>query len=157
MPRAIIWIVGLGAVTAGATLRAHAPAQSPRYVPRADPITGWSWAAILGVATLLLIVIFYTGPEDDFRRAAAMIAFLCFAARSMIARRDGARLMSDLRAAESRFRTLVEQIPLAIYTDALDETSTTQYISPAIEQLAGVHAGRDQGERGLVPAGAPPR
>ena len=100
MPRAIIWIVGLGAVTAGATLRAHAPAQSPRYVPRPDPITGWSWAAILGVATLLLIVIFYTGPEDDFRRAAAMIAFLCFAARSMIARRDGARLMSDLRAAE---------------------------------------------------------
>ena len=137
VPRAIIWIVGLGAVTAGATLRAHAPAQSPRYVPRADPITGWSWAAILGVATLLLIVIFYTGPEDDFRRAAAMIAFLCFAARSMIARRDGARLMSDLRAAESRFRTLVEQIPLAIYTDALDETSTTQYISPAIQQLVG--------------------
>ena len=137
VPRAIIWIVGLGAVTAGATLRAHAPAQSPRYVPRPDPITGWSWAAILGVATLLLIVIFYTGPEDDFRRAAAMIAFLCFAARSMIARRDGARLMYDLRAAESRFRTLVEQIPLAIYTDALDATSTTQYISPAIEQLVG--------------------
>jgi diguanylate cyclase (GGDEF)-like protein/PAS domain S-box-containing protein len=137
VPQAIAWIVGLGAVTAGATLRAHTPADSPRYAPRPDPITGWSWAAILGVGTLFLIVIFHRGPEDDFRHVAAVIAFACFAARSTIARRDGSRLLSDLRAAEGRFRTLVEQIPLTIYTDSLDPSSTTQYISPAIEALLG--------------------
>jgi diguanylate cyclase (GGDEF)-like protein/PAS domain S-box-containing protein len=137
IPRAIAWIVGLVAVSVGACLRAHAPADSPRYKTRPDPITGWSWAAMLGVGTLVLLVILHRGPEDALRQIAAVIAFACFAARSAIARRQGARLMAELRTAEARFRTLVEQIPLTIYTDALDATSTTQYISPAIDQLLG--------------------
>jgi PAS domain S-box-containing protein len=43
-----------------------------------------------------------------------------------------------LDESESRFQTLVEQIPNAIiYTASLDEKSTTLYISPQIEQLLG--------------------
>jgi len=39
--------------------------------------------------------------------------------------------------AEERFRTLVEQLPVAVYTDAVDEVSTALYISPQYEALTG--------------------
>ena len=43
-----------------------------------------------------------------------------------------------LRQAEARFRTLVEQTPAVTYTAALDETSTTLYVSPQIEDFIGI-------------------
>jgi len=43
----------------------------------------------------------------------------------------------NLRESEARFRTLVEQTPAITYTAALDEDSTTLYISPQIEQYLG--------------------
>ncbi len=42
-----------------------------------------------------------------------------------------------LRQAEERYRTLVEQLPVAIYTDAVDDVSTALYISPQYERLTG--------------------
>jgi PAS domain S-box-containing protein len=42
-----------------------------------------------------------------------------------------------LRNAEERYRTLVEQLPVAIYTDAVDDIATALYISPQYEQLTG--------------------
>ncbi|MEP6758607.1 MAG: PAS domain-containing protein, partial [Actinomycetota bacterium] len=45
-----------------------------------------------------------------------------------------------LGVAEDRFRTLVEQLPVAVYTDAVDDLSTALYISPQYEQLTGYTA-----------------
>jgi PAS domain S-box-containing protein len=42
-----------------------------------------------------------------------------------------------LRQSEARYRTLVEQIPAVTYTAALDEASTTLYVSPQVERLIG--------------------
>jgi PAS domain S-box-containing protein len=42
-----------------------------------------------------------------------------------------------LQAAETRYRTLVEQIPAVTHISALDETASTIYISPQVEQLTG--------------------
>ena len=42
-----------------------------------------------------------------------------------------------LQAAEERYRTLIEQLPVAVYTDAVDDRSTALYISPQYEQLTG--------------------
>ena len=42
-----------------------------------------------------------------------------------------------MRDAEERYRTLVEQLPVAIYTDAVDDVSTALYISPQYEALTG--------------------
>ena len=42
-----------------------------------------------------------------------------------------------LRYSEERYRTLVEQLPDIIYTAALDEAFTTQYVSPQIEHILG--------------------
>ena len=40
-------------------------------------------------------------------------------------------------AAELRYRTLVEQLPVAIYIDAIDEASSNCYSSPQIEAMLG--------------------
>ncbi len=42
-----------------------------------------------------------------------------------------------LAEAEERYRTLVENLPAATYVDAIDERSSTVYVSPQIEQLWG--------------------
>jgi PAS domain S-box-containing protein len=41
------------------------------------------------------------------------------------------------RTVETRYRSLVEQIPLVIYIDALDDSSSNIYTSPQIEPLLG--------------------
>jgi PAS domain S-box-containing protein len=42
-----------------------------------------------------------------------------------------------LHEAEAKYRTLVEQIPAVTYISALDEASTTLYVSPQIEIILG--------------------
>src|SRR5919109_485511 len=49
-------------------------------------------------------------------------------------------LEEAVRAAEERYRALVEQLPLAIYIDRLDELSSNIYTSPQIERLIGYTA-----------------
>jgi len=50
------------------------------------------------------------------------------------------REQSALRAAENRFRVLVEQLPAAVYTNNDDEYSSVIYISPQIEVISGYTA-----------------
>ena len=50
------------------------------------------------------------------------------------------RAEDDLRRAETKYRTLVEQLPLAIYIDRLDEVSSNIYTSPQIEAMLGYPA-----------------
>jgi PAS domain S-box-containing protein len=52
-----------------------------------------------------------------------------------IARR---RAEAALRGSESRHRVLIEHIPAVTYTAAIDDTSTTLFISPQIEEMLGV-------------------
>jgi diguanylate cyclase (GGDEF)-like protein/PAS domain S-box-containing protein len=151
-PRIATWVAGLACIGAGATLRIQEAGEAGEYKPRPTPISGWSWGAVLGVVVLVLLVLLHRGPEDDFRLVAAVLALGAFAARSAIARHEGVRLLLDLNAAENRYRTLVEEIPLTIYTDALDAASTTQYVSPAIEQLLGYRRDEVEGNPQWFPA-----
>jgi PAS domain S-box-containing protein len=54
-----------------------------------------------------------------------------------------------LREAEVRYRNLVEQVPVAVYMDAVDELSTALYISPQYEGLTGYSPERRMNEPGL--------
>ena len=47
------------------------------------------------------------------------------------------RVEQRLSQAEQNYRSLVEQLPLAMYMDRLDETSSTIYTSPQIETILG--------------------
>jgi len=48
------------------------------------------------------------------------------------------RAEEKLLESEIKFRTLVEHLPAITYTAALDESSTTLYISPQIEKILGI-------------------
>jgi PAS domain S-box-containing protein len=54
-----------------------------------------------------------------------------------------------LRASEAKYRALVEKIPAVTYIAALDETSTTLYISPQVEALLGYSQTHYQRQPGL--------
>lgn len=62
-------------------------------------------------------------------------------ARSLEAMRQ--KLNDQIKAcneSESKNRAIVEQIPAIVYTEAVDETFTTLYISPQIESILGLQA-----------------
>jgi PAS domain S-box-containing protein len=50
---------------------------------------------------------------------------------------ENARLFEEQRAAERKYRELVEQLPLTVYTDFPDVTATSEYISPRVETMFG--------------------
>jgi diguanylate cyclase (GGDEF)-like protein/PAS domain S-box-containing protein len=52
--------------------------------------------------------------------------------------RERQRTEEQLRQAESKYRTLVEQIPAVLYIDLPDEADTTLYVSPQIETMLGL-------------------
>jgi PAS domain S-box-containing protein len=64
--------------------------------------------------------------------------------------------ISERRAAESarrdteeRYRRLIEDLPVAVYTDAVDELSTAVYISPRYEDLTGYSPDERMSQPGL--------
>lgn len=59
------------------------------------------------------------------------------------------RIQDQLVDAEARYRTLVEQVPVAVYIDAVDELSTARYISPRYEQLTGYTPEQRMADPGL--------
>ena len=60
-----------------------------------------------------------------------------------------------LESSEHRYRALVEQMPAVTYVDAVDDQSTTIYISPQIEPLIGYSPRRvDIRSRPVEPAAA---
>ena len=67
--------------------------------------------------------------------AVALVALSGVAIYRDIVRRE--RAEDALRAAEQRFRTLVEQLPAITYVAALDAESSTIYTSPQIETMLG--------------------
>ena len=62
---------------------------------------------------------------------------------------ENARFQEDLKRAEERYRNLVEQIPVVVYIDAIDDESSTIYISPQVENLLGYTQKEWVSDRGL--------
>jgi diguanylate cyclase (GGDEF)-like protein/PAS domain S-box-containing protein len=56
---------------------------------------------------------------------------------------------SGLREAREQYGALVEQIPAIVYVDVADESWTTTYVSPQIEEILGVTREAYQGESDL--------
>ncbi|HXF72299.1 MAG TPA: EAL domain-containing protein [Actinomycetota bacterium] len=48
------------------------------------------------------------------------------------------RTDEELREADAKYRTLVEQIPAIVYVDVADESMSTAYVSPQIRDLLGI-------------------
>ena len=76
-------------------------------------------------------------------------------ARAQAEIRVRTRAVAQLREGESKYRTLVEQLPAVTYIATLDEASTTLYISPQVEQLSGYPVAEWLSDPGAVAPGRP--
>jgi len=79
------------------------------------------------------------GSHVDVEVSANLIVFsdrrmICAVARDITERK---RVEQRLQRTEAQYRALLEQIPAITYTAALDDASSTQYISPQIEPILG--------------------
>ncbi|MFP5212445.1 MAG: PAS domain-containing protein, partial [Acidobacteriota bacterium] len=59
------------------------------------------------------------------------------------------RRATQLHLAETKYRTLVEQVPVITYAASLDERRTTIYISPQVEAILGISPGSWMDDPGL--------
>jgi PAS domain S-box-containing protein len=80
------------------------------------------------------------GASDYLVKEGDYLHRLPAALTNAVAQNRLAREQAALRAAEHRFRILVEQLPAAVYTDNHDEYSSSLYISPQIEAISGFSA-----------------
>jgi len=81
-----------------------------------------------------------SGAADYLVKEGDYLHRLPAALTNAIAQNRLAREQAALRAAEQRFRVLVEQLPAAVYTDNDDEYSSPLYISPQINEITGYSA-----------------
>jgi PAS domain S-box-containing protein len=85
-------------------------------------------------------------PDGSLRPVAVSTRPRIIAGKSVgltgiLADRSGSRQAEDiLHETREKYRNLVECIPAAVYTDAVDELSTTIFMSPQIEALSGYSA-----------------
>ena len=80
------------------------------------------------------------GASDYLVKEGDYLHRLPAALTNAIAQNRLSREQAALRAAEHRFRILVEQLPAAVYTDNHDEFSSALYISPQIQEISGFSA-----------------
>jgi diguanylate cyclase (GGDEF)-like protein/PAS domain S-box-containing protein len=84
----------------------------------------------------------WSAVETDALRAAA--GTLGAAIEREVARTEG-------RAAEHRFRTMIEQLPAIAYVDGLRESAPTLYISPQVEAILGISPQEWVADAGMWP------
>ena len=80
------------------------------------------------------------GAADYLVKEGNYLHRLPAAINNAVAQNRLGREQAALRAAEHRFRVVVEQLPAAVYTDNHDEYRSAQYISPQIKEITGFSA-----------------
>lgn len=80
------------------------------------------------------------GAADYLVKEGDYLHRLPAALTNAIAQNQLGREQAALRAAEHRFRVLVEQLPAAVYTDNHDLYSSAMYVSPQIKDIIGFSA-----------------
>jgi diguanylate cyclase (GGDEF)-like protein/PAS domain S-box-containing protein len=100
-----------------------------------------------GVRTYVVVPVFAAGRWwgfmglDDCERQRAWseteLDALKVAAAAFGAAVTKDQVVREAAQADERYRTLVEQLPAAVYIDGLDDSATTLYISPRIEEMLG--------------------
>jgi PAS domain S-box-containing protein len=88
------------------------------------------------------IGVFAIGAHDPGAFDEGHVRLMSTLASSMGVALENARLFLALTASEEAYRRLVEELPLAIYRDRPDSTSTSLYASPKTEEIFGYPAER---------------
>jgi PAS domain S-box-containing protein len=104
--------------------------QGIRAIAQVPVFAGDQWWGLLGFDDCRREREWSLAEIDVLRTAAGVLG-------GAIARQESDR---TARAAEERYRALVEHIPAVLYIDRADESMTGVYVSPQVERLLGVEA-----------------
>jgi diguanylate cyclase (GGDEF)-like protein/PAS domain S-box-containing protein len=104
------------------------------------------WAVVLLLLGVLMTVLSLVPVGELQLNALALVAAGgLFVVGGTLALANARRLLEEAMAertarldeAEARYRRLVEELPIVTYVDAIDDTSSTIFISPQIEHMLG--------------------
>ncbi len=130
------WTVGFIAAAWAALCRAKALDVAPRLVSFDD-----SGPRVLApaIGTLGLVVVSLAAPEgyDRIPAAFALVAVVCFILRAQVGRRESLRAQAGLVESERKLRTLVSNVPGAVYRCEYGSGWLIDFVSAEIEAITG--------------------
>ena len=130
------WTVGFLAAGWAAVCRASAINATPRLVKFDD-----SGPRILApaIGTLGLVVVTLAAPAEYKHLPAglAVVAVICFILRAQVVRREGLRAQASLIESERTLRTLVSNVPGAVYRCGYGGDWPIDFMSDEIETITG--------------------
>ncbi len=142
----MIWALGFLAASVAAIMRARDPSAAPELRPLDDsPLR--ALAPALGVVGLLAVAAFSPSDYVVVPIALAAVAVVCFTGRAFVIQRENRLAQANLESSEEQHRTLVDNIPGAVYRCAFDDQWTIDFMSGAIEELTGYPAESFVGSR----------
>jgi PAS domain S-box-containing protein len=148
----LLWSAGLLALSVLGLARASRP---DRYISFRPPDQDGLVRTVTPAAAVLALVaaaLAMQGVDQDAVLGATAVAVAAFVARHALVRRESRRLFAALGAAEERYRSFVEQLPLVVYMGKLNasvEYESTLYVSPRVEELLGYPAEEWSADAGL--------
>jgi PAS domain S-box-containing protein len=95
---------------------------------------------IVGLTGPAIVVVDRDLPESPVLGLVMLVLFCLIVVRLsglMVDIDEYRRKVEELRRAESRFRTLVEQVPTVVYESEFDDEGPWRYLSPRIESVLG--------------------
>ncbi len=130
------WTVGFLAAGWAALCRAKAIDAVPRLVKFDD-----SGPRVLApaIGTLGLVVVSLAAPDkyDHIPAGLALVAVICFILRAQVVRRESLRAQTGLVESERKLRTLVSNIPGAVYRCEYGSGWLIDFVSEEIEAITG--------------------
>ena len=142
----MIWGLGFLAASVAAILRARDPDAVPELRPLDDsPLR--ALVPALGVIGLLVVAALSPSDYVVIPIALAAVAVVCLTGRAFVIQRESRLAQANLEASEEQHRSLVANIPGAVYRCAFDDDWTIDFMSGAIEELTGYPAESFVGSR----------
>jgi PAS domain S-box-containing protein len=142
----MIWALGFLAAGVCAVVRLR----DPDSVPELRPLDDSSFRALppaVGTVGLLAVAAVAGDAYSIVPLVLAAIAVVCFTGRAFLIQRENRLAQENLEISEEKHRTLVDNIPGAVYRCAYDENWTIDFMSGAIEELTGYPAESFVGSR----------
>ena len=138
--RDFVWTLGLAAYAIAGLLRAVEPTKYQPLVPEKRDRGVRSVLPVLGVSALILSPLFVPAEFRSLALGFTLAAFVAFAIRMLVVRRARWQAVEALEERERRFRTLVGNIPGAVYRCKPSPPWTMEYLSSGIEDIVGYPA-----------------
>jgi PAS domain S-box-containing protein len=164
----VLWTLGILALAYGGLRRALTAGEFATPPVHARDTAPRALLPAVGAVALVGLAFFAPVEAEGLVESLAFVAMGSLAVRSFIIRRVSGRLVADLersrraltedvakrklvegemRQSETKFRTLVTNLPAAVYRCAADDEYTMEFLSDQVEEICGYPASDFVGHR----------